>query len=205
MNVKSESEVAQLCPTLSYPMDCSPPGSFVHGIFQARVLEWVPLPSPSGLLLSNKRNVHTQHRWISTSLCWRKVPDPHSLHKDSMHDSNYIKFSKRQTNIQWQKTKQLSPVDGCGRKDGLHKSSKKLSRIWWESPVWGEFLGSPVVKILHPQCRGMRSIRSQGSKTLHAMWQTNNKRKVQFVDCVDDFTVYLYLYIYTSKMIQLNP
>ena len=38
--VKSESEVAQSCPTLSDPMDCSPPGSFVHGIFQARVLEW---------------------------------------------------------------------------------------------------------------------------------------------------------------------
>ena len=40
MKVKSESEVTQLCPTLSDPMDCSLPGSSVHGIFQARVLEW---------------------------------------------------------------------------------------------------------------------------------------------------------------------
>ena len=40
MKGKSESEVAQLCPTLSDPMDCSPPGSSIHGIFQARVLEW---------------------------------------------------------------------------------------------------------------------------------------------------------------------
>ena len=40
MKVKSESEVAQLCPTLSDPMDCSLPGSSVHGIFQGRVLEW---------------------------------------------------------------------------------------------------------------------------------------------------------------------
>ena len=40
MKVKSESEVAQLCPTLPDPMDCSLPGSSVHGIFQARVLEW---------------------------------------------------------------------------------------------------------------------------------------------------------------------
>ena len=40
MKVKSESEVAQSCPTLSDPMDCSIPGSSVHGIFQARVLEW---------------------------------------------------------------------------------------------------------------------------------------------------------------------
>ena len=40
MKVKSESEVAQSCPTLSDPMDCSLPCSSVHGIFQARVLEW---------------------------------------------------------------------------------------------------------------------------------------------------------------------
>ena len=40
MEVKSESEVTQSCPTLSDPMDCSPPGSSIHGIFQARVLEW---------------------------------------------------------------------------------------------------------------------------------------------------------------------
>ena len=40
MKVRSESEVAQLCPTLRDPMDCSLPGSSVHGIFQARVLDW---------------------------------------------------------------------------------------------------------------------------------------------------------------------
>ena len=40
MKVKSESEVVQSCLTLSDPMDCSLPGSSVHGIFQARVLEW---------------------------------------------------------------------------------------------------------------------------------------------------------------------
>ena len=40
MKVKSESEVAQSCPTLSGPMDYSLAGSSVHGIFQARVLEW---------------------------------------------------------------------------------------------------------------------------------------------------------------------
>ena len=40
MKVKSESEVAQSCPTLRDPMDCSLPGSSIHGIFQARVLEW---------------------------------------------------------------------------------------------------------------------------------------------------------------------
>ena len=43
MKVKSESEVAQLCLTLSNPMDCSLPGSSIHGIFQARVLEWIAI------------------------------------------------------------------------------------------------------------------------------------------------------------------
>ena len=43
MKVKSESEVAQSCPTLGDPMDCNLPGSSVHGIFQARVLEWVAI------------------------------------------------------------------------------------------------------------------------------------------------------------------
>ena len=43
MKMKSESEMAQSCPTLSNPMDCRLPGSSVHGIFQARVLEWVSI------------------------------------------------------------------------------------------------------------------------------------------------------------------
>ena len=51
MKVKSESEVTQSCPTLSDPMDCSPPGSSIRGIFQARVLEWVAIESFSLILL----------------------------------------------------------------------------------------------------------------------------------------------------------
>ena len=55
MKVKIESEVAQSCPTLSDPIDCSLPGSSVHGIFQARVLEWGAIafsdPNLSVLLL----------------------------------------------------------------------------------------------------------------------------------------------------------
>ena len=48
MKVKSESEVAQSCPTLLDPMDCSPSGSSIHGIFQARVLEWGSIARQSG-------------------------------------------------------------------------------------------------------------------------------------------------------------
>ena len=65
MNVKSESEVAQSCPTLSDPMDCSLPGSSIHGIFQARVLEWGaiafsrPLPYPSSNVVRRRRKAQT--------------------------------------------------------------------------------------------------------------------------------------------------
>ena len=50
MKVKSESEAAQSCPTLSDPMDCSLPGSSTHGIFQARVLEWAAIAFSQHLL-----------------------------------------------------------------------------------------------------------------------------------------------------------
>ena len=43
-----KSEVAQSCHTLCDPMDCSPPGSYVHGIFQARILEWVAISFSRG-------------------------------------------------------------------------------------------------------------------------------------------------------------
>ena len=46
--VKMWSEVAQSYPTLCYPMDCSPPGSSVHGVFQARILEWVAISFSRG-------------------------------------------------------------------------------------------------------------------------------------------------------------
>ena len=63
MKVKSEKEVAQSCPTPSNPMDCSLPGSSVHGIFQARVLEW------GAIAFSSKRwrSVKCMHmkNWIS--------------------------------------------------------------------------------------------------------------------------------------------
>ena len=55
MKVKIESEVAQSCPILSDLMDCSLPGSSIHGIFQARVLEWV------AIALSHRQSTDINH------------------------------------------------------------------------------------------------------------------------------------------------
>ena len=48
LEARPKMQVAQSCPTLCDPMDCSPPGSSVHGILQARILEWVAMPSSRG-------------------------------------------------------------------------------------------------------------------------------------------------------------
>ena len=62
MKLKSESEVALLCPTLSDPVDCSLPGSSIHGIFQARVLEW------GAIAFSDKKIYAPQILVLPTSL-----------------------------------------------------------------------------------------------------------------------------------------
>ena len=59
------SEVAQSCPTLCYPVDCSPPCSSVHGIFQARVLEWVAISYNS---IFNNENWHFRARVLYQAL-----------------------------------------------------------------------------------------------------------------------------------------
>ena len=56
MKVKSESKVTESCPTLSDPMDCSLPGSSVHGIFQARVLEWDAVAFSYATTLENAKH-----------------------------------------------------------------------------------------------------------------------------------------------------
>ena len=68
---KKESEVAQLCPTLSDPMDCSLPGSSIHGIFQARVLEWVAISFSLNIVdFSCREGKMAPH---SSTLAW-KIP-----------------------------------------------------------------------------------------------------------------------------------
>ena len=71
MKVKSEREVAQSCPTLSDPMDCSLSGSSVHGIFQARVLEWgaIAFSNLCIWLATNPQHKKIFSLFCKTSLC----------------------------------------------------------------------------------------------------------------------------------------
>ena len=70
MKVKSESEVAQSCPTLSDPMDYSPPGSSVHGIFQARVLEWGAIAFSERRYLNGGKDLTSYQASIGESVTW---------------------------------------------------------------------------------------------------------------------------------------
>ena len=72
VKVKSESEVAQSCPTLSDPIDCSLPGSSVHGIFQARVLEWGAIAFSLGEKKEKVYMIYTEKEEMSTFLGYLK-------------------------------------------------------------------------------------------------------------------------------------
>ena len=74
MKVKSESEVAQSCPTPSNRMDCSLPGSSIHGIFQATVLEWGAIAF-SQCDTSSYTNIYTLWSF------WEKQNQSHALKK----------------------------------------------------------------------------------------------------------------------------
>ena len=92
MKVKSESEVAQSCPTLSDPMDCSLQGSSVHRIFQARVLEW-------GAIAFSRWN--SRHLKINTSENWMYSFSPSLLfflcYVNSFLDGLGLKFAQFST------------------------------------------------------------------------------------------------------------
>ena len=74
MKVKSEREVAQSCPTLSNLMDCSPPGSSVHEVFQARVLEWGAIAF-SGMLVQSCATLCNSVAPLSVKFSQAGVPE----------------------------------------------------------------------------------------------------------------------------------
>ena len=70
LQLAAAAKLLQSCPTLCDPMDCSPSGSSVHGIFQARILEWVAMLSSRGVFLIQGLNplpLHLPH-WQAGSL-----------------------------------------------------------------------------------------------------------------------------------------
>ena len=98
----------QLCPTLCHPIDCSPPGSSVHGILQVRILEWVAVPSsrvssdpgtkPSSLSLA------LAGRFFTTSMTWEVPILTYLSEKISKETRMSLNISSQQGNLFWENT-----------------------------------------------------------------------------------------------------
>ena len=116
MKVKSESEIAQLCPTLCDSMDCSLPGSSIHGIFQARVLEW------GAIAFSNKILYITVNDSLSKKI-----------------NRNPGIFKKLWKNKLYSYTKTCFIFDGCFLytkvRSGERQGVGATSCLWSESPA----------------------------------------------------------------------
>ena len=86
MKVKSENEVAQLCLTLRDPMDCSPPGSSIHGIFKARVLEWDAIAFSEAHSLAEDKDAKTITNHVMNILSHQGNAEGHGK-PDGAHSS----------------------------------------------------------------------------------------------------------------------
>ena len=119
MKVKSESEVAQSCPTLSNCMDYSLPGSPVHGSFQARVLEWVALAFSSGSSLVG----------LMVTSFKRLMPHPGLLHPEPCPCGSPLLTRTSTGDAQTQFCLSICGVPGSWCAQGLFEPSEHL---WWE-------------------------------------------------------------------------
>ena len=94
MKVKIESEIVQSCPTLSNPMDWSPPGSSVHGIFQASVLEWgaIAFSKNEGMQKQRKGIKIIVQQWIGVQIPLQEISLNYSMRMKTptqVEDSNF--------------------------------------------------------------------------------------------------------------------
>ena len=140
MKVKSESEVPQSCPTLSDSMDCSPPGSSVHGIFQARVLEWRVL---KGIILRSRKwrlekSSFSVRDWGGNlgKRCWENsstTPTHEAMERDNMSWSwdQVASCSNQEKSLDYQES-----LEAVWRKSWL-QGSHFISKTWGQSLLSG--------------------------------------------------------------------
>jgi len=131
MKVKSEIEDAQSCPTLSDPMDCSLPGSSVHGIFQAGVLEWVTIAfSPMDMSLSKFQElVIYREAWCAAihvvTKSWTQLSDWTNWTEPHVKKI----FSRRKP---WQNKSKFKEVDGAKYREDWYLNMNYKSKESWK-------------------------------------------------------------------------
>ena len=153
MKVKSESEVAQSRPTLSDPTDCSPPGSPVHRVFQARVLEWAAIDLLHRSLTWPTRGIpmllHPLYPYLTTRCPQAsRKPGKRDVSQDRCRANGLDCVNHRSTPTQCGDSSLL----GSGTSpDGLCRETMPQKPLWetgrWQLPPTSS---SPLVKI-HPR------------------------------------------------------
>ena len=107
----------QLCPTLCDPMDCSPPGSSVHGILQARILEWAAVPSFSSRSVLPKQSLHILITWdlgVQLEFCLSSNKLPSDTDGPQNHSLTSINLSQRKSRNRRQSVREQAKVRGNG-------------------------------------------------------------------------------------------
>ena len=124
--MKSESEVAQSCPTRSDPMDCSLPGSSAHGIFQARVLEWGAIAFSDTPSYNNNNNI---------SITYAATLETPSTILSTLHSVNPFKASLIAQLVKNPPAMRETWVQSLGWEDPLEKGKATHSSILaWRIP-----------------------------------------------------------------------
>ena len=131
MKVKSESEVAQSCPTLSDPMDCSLPGFSIHGIFQARVLEWGAIALGTAITTV-----------ITTDF---KITSGHLAHLCSLDGPLVAQRLKRLLTMWETWVRSLDRKDPLEKEKATHSSIRAWRIPWTEEPGRLQSMGSQRV------------------------------------------------------------
>ena len=122
MKVKSQSEVAQSCLTLSDPMGCSLPGSSVHGIFQARVLEW---GAARGMLGSGRTHGVSFRPFLNSSGWWWLI---NSVFLAETTSAEEAKHSRRPTQRVVEAEGEENPAQGKAHHAGNRDSEKQTQQ-----------------------------------------------------------------------------
>ena len=135
MKVKSESEVSQSCPTLHDPMDCSLPGSSIHGILQARVLEWGAIAfSDPYVRMQQKTNCWWAqwHGWISKTSCRAKSKSQKVTYSMTLYDKMYLWRGQVMTTGMENRLvmSRIYEWGECLTKKGQHEAIWKCSISW---------------------------------------------------------------------------
>ena len=131
MKVKSQSEVTQSCPTLSDPMDCSLPGSSIHGIFQARVLEW-------GAIAFSRNTWNNRQIW-PWNMEWSRAKANRILPRECTGHSKHLFQQHRRRLYTW-----TSPDDQCQNQTDYILCSQR----WRSSRQQNQHLGLTVVQTM---------------------------------------------------------